>query len=319
MPQKEAEVSRRLSARHNDKDHEHIHVAINKIHPESFRMHSPAWDHQKLFTAGRALEAELGLTPLQLRTRERDDLPQRAADYEAQQGVESFARWARDHLRPALRATELHSWDDVHRTCARFGVVLRAHGNGLVFEDWERRTRVKASSVGREFSKSRLCERFGNFESVSADHLKACRRAPHRYAPRPHKVPESLWVEYAQCLVQARLHRQNAWSDYRKRATAERQRLKEKYRNQRRFVAALPVSGPDRKRLFKQLAQRRTIDSWLLRRKLAKQRRLIQKTPHPGTWRHFVARCAARGDARAIRVVRRPERERSGWDLGRGE
>ena len=33
-----------IAARHNDKNHEHVHVAINKIHLETFRIHSPAWD-----------------------------------------------------------------------------------------------------------------------------------------------------------------------------------------------------------------------------------------------------------------------------------
>ena len=65
-----------IAARHNDKDHEHVHVAINKIHPETFRIHSPAWDHQKLFTAGRVLELELGLTPLRSRVRNREKVPQ---------------------------------------------------------------------------------------------------------------------------------------------------------------------------------------------------------------------------------------------------
>ena len=49
-----------VAVRHNDTEHEHIHVAINKIHPETFRIRSPAWDHQKLFTGARALEMELG-------------------------------------------------------------------------------------------------------------------------------------------------------------------------------------------------------------------------------------------------------------------
>ena len=84
-----------IAARHNDKHHEHVHVAINKIHPESFRIHSPAWDHQKLFTSGRALEAELGLRPLRSRARQRDDLPQRAAEYEAQQGVDGAGQFRR--------------------------------------------------------------------------------------------------------------------------------------------------------------------------------------------------------------------------------
>ncbi|MFZ1864827.1 MAG: hypothetical protein WAU39_11440 [Polyangiales bacterium] len=60
------------------------------IHPESFRIHSPAWDHQKLFTAGRALEAELGLRPLRSRAREGHELPQRAADFEERDLVRQF-------------------------------------------------------------------------------------------------------------------------------------------------------------------------------------------------------------------------------------
>jgi len=307
-----------LAVRHNDKDHEHVHVAINRIHRETFAIHSPAWDHRKLFTAARALEAELGLTPLREKARDRDKLPKRASDYEAQQGVESFARWAQKTLAPMLRGTELQSWEDVHQVCGRVGVVLRARGNGLVFEDVERGVRVKASSVGRKFSKPRLCKRFGDFQPASAHHVETSRHAARRYSPMPHTVPESLWTEYTKSLTQARLQRQDAWSDYRQSASRERQRLKDRYRHQRHMLAALPVSGQDRKHLLKQLAQRQAIESRLLRRKLAHQRKLIQKTPHPGTWRHFVASCAARRDDRAIRLVQQRQPERSGWDLGRG-
>jgi len=151
-----------IAARHNDKDLEHVHVAINKIHLETFRMHSPAWDHQKLFTAGRVLEMELGLTPLRTVARERENLPERAADCEARQGIDSFARWARKTVAPALRAIELRSWDDLHSVGGRYGVVVRLHGNGLVFEDAEQGIRVKASCVGRNFSKPRLCKQLGD-------------------------------------------------------------------------------------------------------------------------------------------------------------
>ena len=117
-----------IAARHNDKDHEHVHVAIHKIHPETFRIHSPAWDRQKLFTAGRALELELGLTPLRSRVRAREKVPQRAADHEAHHGIDGFARRAKNQLGHALRAGQLRSWDDVHNVCARLGVVLGPHG-----------------------------------------------------------------------------------------------------------------------------------------------------------------------------------------------
>jgi hypothetical protein len=306
-----------IAARHSDKDHEHIHVAINKIHPESFRIHSSAWDHQKLFTAGRALEAELGLTPLRSRARERDDLPQRAADYEAQQGVDSFARWSRETLAPALRATEMHSWDDMHRACGHFDVMLRLHGNGLVFEDVERGIRVKASSVGRELSKRRLCKRLGDFQPASSQHFEAARRTAHRYSPMPPRVPQSLWMDYTQSLERGRLERERAWNAYREIAARDRRGLKEKYRQQRGILAVLPVSGHDRQHLSKQLALRQAIDARKLRRRLAAQRKAVQKTPHPGSWRHFVASCAANRDARAIRLLGRPERQRGSQDLDR--
>ncbi len=299
-----------IAVRHSDTDHEHIHVAINKIHPETFRIHSPAWDHQKLFTGARALERELGLIPLQSKTRDREKIPERAMDCEAHQGVHSFARWARENLRPAIRATELRRWDDVHEACSRLGIVLRLHGNGLVLEDVARGVRMKASAVGRELSKARLCERLGKFQPASERQLEVAREAPHRYSPMPARAPQSLWKEYERALHEARARRERDWTRYRDTAAVERRRLKSKYRQQRHILAALPVSGRDRKRLFRQLAFRQAIETRALKQKHATQRWGIQKAPHPGTWNHFVATRATERDARAIRLLKSRQRER---------
>ncbi|MBW2162850.1 MAG: hypothetical protein JRH14_23360 [Deltaproteobacteria bacterium] len=203
--------------------------------------------------------------------REREKLPQRAADCEAHQGIDSFARWARKTLARALRATPLRSWDEVHDVCGRLGVVLRLHGNGLVFEDAERGIRVKASSLGREFSKPRLCKQLGDFRRASADQLEASRNAEQPYSPMPSAVPQSLWKDYIQSLEQARLQRQDAWGGYRDSASRERRRFKEKYRHQRSLLAALPISGRDRRRLSQELALRQAFESRTLKRKLANQ------------------------------------------------
>jgi hypothetical protein len=112
--------------------------------------------------------------------------------------------------------------------------------------------------------------------------------------------------------------REFAWNAHREIAARERRGLKEKYCQQRRILAALPVSGHDRQRLSKQLALRQAIDARMLRRRLAAQRKAVQKTPHPGSWRHFVASCAAKRDAHAIRLLERQEQERDPWDLERG-
>jgi hypothetical protein len=177
---------------------------------------------------------------------------------------------------------------------------------------------VKASSVGRELSKPRLCKRLGDFEPGSSQHLEAARRTAHGYSPMPSRVPRILWEDYTQSLQQGRFGRERAWEAYREIAARERRALKEKYRHQHGLLAALPVSGRDRQRLSKQLALRQAIDARTLRRRLAAQRKAVQKTPHPGTWRNFVASRAANRDARAIRLLQRQERERSPWDLERG-
>ena len=307
-----------IAARHNDKDHEHVHVAIHKIHPETFRIHSPAWDHQKLFTAGRALELELGLTPLQSRTRDRENLPQRAADYEAHHGIESFARWAREKLSPTLRAAELRSWDDLHGVCSRFGVVIRPRGNGLVFEDVDRGVRVKASLIARDLSKARLCKQLGAFQPASERQVEAARHAPRRYSPMPARAPQSLWKEYEQSLDEARTQRQESWKSYRDAASRDRGQLGQKYRLQRGVINALPVSARDRSQLLRQLTFRKIMEARALKRKLAIQRKAIQRTWHPGTWRHFVASRASERDARAVRLLRRQERQRSVGDYDRG-
>ena len=213
------------------------------IHPEAFRIHSPAWDHRKLFTAGRALELELGLTPLDSRTRDREKVPQRAADREAHHGIHSLARWAKKQLGTALRAGQVRSWDDVHDVCASLGVVPRPHGNAPRTE-----RRVQASKG--------CCQRFGAFQQASADQLEAARTATRRYSPVPAIAPQNLWKEYEQSLDQARLQREHSWSSNRNTASRERRRLKEKYRNQRGLLAAVPVSAHDRKRLSRQLGLR---------------------------------------------------------------
>jgi hypothetical protein len=123
------------------------------------------------------------------------------ADHEAHHGIDSFARWARKELGPALRAVQVRSWDDVHDVCASLGVVLRPHGNGLVFEDVEQGVRVKASFVGRKLSKPRLCQRFRAFHPAPAHQLEAARTATRRYSPAPPIAKQGLWKEYEQSLM----------------------------------------------------------------------------------------------------------------------
>jgi hypothetical protein len=201
-------------------------------------------------------------------------------------------------------------FDDIVQSVVRCGGELRPELEGARNALRELLATVKESSVDRGISKPRICKRLGDFQPASLNHLEATRHTAHRYSPMPARVPQTLWTDHALLLEQGRHDRERAWSDYRETASRDRRGLKEKYRQQRTILAALPVSALDKKRLTKQLALRQGIDVRNLRRRLAAQRKAIQKTPHPGSWRHFVASRAAHGDARAVRLTQREERER---------
>nr|AAP82040.1 putative transfer protein [Stenotrophomonas maltophilia] len=53
----------RISAVHIDTDHLHVHVAINKVHPKTYRNFEPFYDHKRLMEACDRLEVKHGLQP----------------------------------------------------------------------------------------------------------------------------------------------------------------------------------------------------------------------------------------------------------------
>ena len=119
----------RLSAVHTDTDNLHIHIAINKIHPEKKTLLEPYYQHFTLASLAVQLEAEFSL--------ERDNhqvyrtvSEGRAADMEQHSGLESLISWIRSNCLPKLK--EAKSWDEFKATLSKNGLLLVARGNGFV-------------------------------------------------------------------------------------------------------------------------------------------------------------------------------------------
>ena len=153
----------RISVAHDDTDNFHLHIAINKIHPTRLTIHNPYNDHKTLGRLCAALELHYGL--------ERDNhsavrvgSENRALDMEHHAGVESLLGWIkRECLEQLLAAT---SWSELHRVLQAYGLAIQERGNGLVICD-QAGLMVKASSVARTLSKTKLLERFGDFNPPS--------------------------------------------------------------------------------------------------------------------------------------------------------
>ncbi len=109
-----------IAVRHSEQEHEHLHVAVNKIHPETLKIHHPYKVIHAYQALSTILEEELGLHRVD-RIR-RPSHSHKARNFEAHQGLESFSRWSRRSIGDATELDRIASWDGLHRELKRFGV-----------------------------------------------------------------------------------------------------------------------------------------------------------------------------------------------------
>jgi hypothetical protein len=296
-----------IAVRHSEQEHEHVHVAVNKIHPETLKIHHPYRAIPAYQALATILEQELGLHRVdRARSHARGH---RVRDFEAHQGVESFSSWARRTIGDTMELGRIASWPALHEELERFGVRLVRRGNGLAIVDATRpNLACKASTLGRGWARQRLCERYGDIVP-GLDPTRGTRGHVQTYERRPlgRAHDDGLWREYQDALDAARTHRRKLREATASRIdaarTAHRQQFKVKYH----AIAAMPISPRDKRSLYKTLsfekkcAERRlraTIRNW----------RSVDVDTHPGSWKQFLAARAARGDARAIRRLTRQHR-----------
>lgn len=153
----------RICAVHADTDHIHMHIALSKIHPELLTAIEPYYDKLKLQEVCRELEQEFGLRP-----GIGAGAKVKLSPSEAHQGLETFAGWIRTNLEGELsRLLDQpgKDWQDAQALCGKFGLEIRERGAGLVFSHYEKKLFVKASDINRGFSKKKLEDMLGKFET----------------------------------------------------------------------------------------------------------------------------------------------------------
>jgi hypothetical protein len=293
-----------VAVRHSEQEHEHLHVAVNKIHPETLKIHHPYKAIHAYQALASVLEEELGLHKVD-RTR-CPSHSHRARNFEAHQGLESFSRWARRHIGDATELDRVPSWEALHEELKRFGVRLVRRGNGFAIVDATRATLAcKASALGRGWSKQRLCERYGEF--VRGPELdEIAREQVHAYVERPlGRVPDDgLWRECQDALGDARARRDEQRDALSSKVAAARAAHGRRFKLRHHAIAAMPIPGREKQKLYKMLFFERKAAERKLRATI-KGWRTVRVDTHPGSWKEFLAARAARGDQRAMRRLRR--------------
>ncbi|MDG4720719.1 TraI/MobA(P) family conjugative relaxase [Thalassospira aquimaris] len=196
----------RVAGTHINTDNFHMHVAFNKVHPETLKVVTPHRDFKILAKVSREMEKKYGLAidPGMTDGKERDPnkLSPAARDYEAHTWQESFQRHVMKHREEILAGLgEAKNWQEARKFLAGYDISIKLRGNGMVLMSLNGQT-MKASQLDRSCSMKKLEERFGVFEPLArVTKEKTHNKIPtkQRYKARPltkHPRTSLLWKRY---------------------------------------------------------------------------------------------------------------------------
>lgn len=191
----------RVVGTHINTDNFHMHIAFNKIHPETLKVHSPSHDYRIRDRVSRQLEKKYGLfvdNGMAQGKQAGPKLSSEARTFEAHTWQESFQNHVLQHRDELLeRSAEVKNWQELHRLLQEFDINLKQRGNGLAFVAKDGQG-MKASALDRSMSKKALENRLGPFEGHTQE--QGTKPAPKRqYKPRPlirHPQSSGLWRRY---------------------------------------------------------------------------------------------------------------------------
>lgn len=157
-----------LIVAHGDTRHAHLHIMVNRVHPQTYRAWDPRHDFAQIERSLREQERELSLRAVPGHHYRLDghEQPDRSQALTSGQ----LRRWERtgdvpfdELVRQAVRrdVADARSWADLEARLRKQGLRIEARGRGFVVTDGKES--VKASSVAPGASRKNLQERFGMY------------------------------------------------------------------------------------------------------------------------------------------------------------
>ncbi|HHS2949590.1 TPA: TraI/MobA(P) family conjugative relaxase [Legionella pneumophila] len=295
----------RISVVHHDTDNLHIHVAINKIHPQTINMIEPYRAYKTFAEVASKLEIELGLqiTNHQTRKNHSENL---ADDMEHHSGIESLINWMKRYCKEKIEAAS--SWKEIHSILAEHGLMIRIKANGFVFCNVQGLT-VKASSISRTFSKKNLESKLGSFAPSYPEDNGPASNVYH-YEPLNKKVVGSaLYARYQH----EKSHNKCFVSDKLKKLREARTKLIEKAKKRGRIKRAalklMNLSKVQKKYLYQHINKTLLNEIENIRKTYAKERSQLLDSHQNKIWADWLKQKAQGGDQDALMAMRYRDRK----------
>ncbi|MDY7585073.1 TraI/MobA(P) family conjugative relaxase [Pseudomonas sp. CCI3.1] len=322
---------------HHDTDCVHLHMTVNRVHPESFNSVYPDRDYFKLDYAMRELEMRFGWRHVNgpskvvevegvrsvvwstSKPKMQGKIPTKAADMERHADQESLFTYARGAPRKEiikLLAVKDLSWQMLHTNLAKYGLGIRPKGRGLSVFDFNdvSATGIKASDMHEQLSLARLVKRLGGFEDRALpnkilgvhkyDKYAAPKRDPLERQKRRderaqlRKATRAGFDAYRAAFVYRRVDKE--WIKQQFKVIRDQARL------QRADIKSRISHPSDRKAFYSILAFETLRSREELKTKIQVLRRELKEDPtnHKLSFREWVEREAAIGDPGAISQLR---------------
>lgn len=294
----------RVSVVHTDTDNLHMHIAINRVHPKTFRAHNPYYPYRTMAASCARIERKYGLA-VDNHEATRSISAGRARDMEQHTGQESLIGWIRrENLTEQMRAAA--TWQDLHTVLGEHGLRLKERGNGLVIATADGDLAVKASTIDRQLSKAKLTAKLGDFEAA-----QGAIPPKKSYDKRPlggGRYTGALWARYKAETERNRTTRRNGISSL--RAQRDQRQTEALAANRKRRAAIKADKSCDRLRrrsLYQQASASLDID----RRRASTaywdgRMALRAKTPIL-SWADWLRVEAQKGDKAALAALRARE------------
>ena len=285
----------------------HLHIAYNRIHPQSFKSSTPYYDFPKLSRTSRAIEQKYGLA---VDNGMEPDAPRqdgqanaKVKTLEAQSGRESLFSYIMRY-RPALMEllSEATSWPDIHHAFLQHGLLLKASGNGLTIRDRYGKHQAKASSIDRSLSKGQLMGRFGEFREADSELLRTVESIDTYSAAPLQEAPErgQLYSLFQTDLAR----RKEALAQINTDGSKLYAECRDRWDKKRRAVEQIPMLKRDRQRIRMELKKREQAELEKLRSDTSARRTTVRTEMPYTTWTKYLQHKAVLGDETALAVLR---------------
>lgn len=298
---------------HRDTDNAHVHMMVNRVHPDTAKSVYPDRDFFKLDKCMRECELTQGWAhdkgPHEVknghivraeRSSDTPPLPTKAKDFEAVTGHESLITYAQSVKVDALEAVKKGNWQELHSVLRKHGLEIKEAGQGFKIYSLADKTQtpIKASDMDGALGGGKLKKALGAYEKplrvVTSE--KPERTYQSDPAEREHRREERA-VERA---ILKQQHKEECTA---KRAEAggrdaksEYARLREGARAVRERIRSEGYDKPTTKYLLSIAAMEAVQQRESLKKSLAEER----NAKRPPGYRTWVADRAEAGDKAAI-------------------